>query len=153
MDVDRLGQSLVEQLVRHGLVTDLADVFALPDKREQLLALERMGDKSVQSLLDAVQNAKTSRRFDQLLTALGIPLVGSVAARLVAEKYGDLSNLLAQDTEQLKAELESIDGIGTKMAESVASYFGDPDQRAMLEKMLALGVVAKQPVKAARVEG
>ncbi|MCB9633789.1 MAG: NAD-dependent DNA ligase LigA [Sandaracinus sp.] len=153
MDVDRLGQSLVEQLVRHGLVTDLADVFALPDKREQLLALERMGDKSVQSLLDAVQNAKTSRRFDQLLTALGIPLVGSVAARLVAEKYGDLSNLLAQDTEQLKAELESIDGIGTKMAESVASYFGDPDQRAMLEKMLALGVVAKQPMKAARAEG
>lgn len=153
MDVDRLGQSLVEQLVREGLVTDLADVFALPAKRDRLLGLERMGDKSVQSLVDAIENAKASRRFDQLLTALGIPLVGSVAAKLVAERYGDLRGLLDRDPSEVRQELETIDGIGAKMAESVARFLADPDVREMLEKMLALGVVAKQPMKAARAEG
>src|SRR5690606_31366168 len=127
--------------------TDLADIFALPDKRREVLALERMGDKSVQSLVDAIENAKTSRRFDQLLTALGIPLVGSVAAKLVAERYGDLANLLAQEPEQIRVDLTSIDGIGAKMADSVARFLADPSTRAMLDKMLALGVVAKQPEK------
>lgn len=153
MDVDRLGQSLVEQLVREGLVHDLADVFSLPAHRDRLLGLERMGEKSAQSLIEAIEAAKTSRRFDQLLTALGIPLVGSVAAKLVAERYGDLRALLDRDPAEVRAELETVDGIGAKMAQSVASYLGDPVVRAMLEKMLSLGVVTVQPKKAARIEG
>ncbi|MBX3247200.1 MAG: NAD-dependent DNA ligase LigA [Myxococcales bacterium] len=152
MDIDRLGRSLIGQLVASKLVTDLADVFALPAKRDQLVGLERMGEKSVQGIVDAIERARTGRTFDRLLTALGIPLVGSVAAKLVADRFGDLRRLLDASSEELRA-LESIDGIGAKMAESVARFLEDPDQRAMLEKMLALGVVARQPEKAPKVEG
>lgn len=147
MDIDRLGKSLIEQLVDRGLVRDLADVFTLPAKRDELLKLERMGDKSVDNLIASIEEARTGRTFDRLLTGLGIPLVGSVAAKLIADRYGDLEHLLAKDPEELRQELESMDGIGEKMAESVVSFLTDERQRAMLQKLLDLGVVARAPAK------
>lgn len=153
MDIDGLGKSLVEQLVGTGLVEDLADVFALPAKREALLGLERMGEKSVDGLIAAIEEAKVGRPFSRLLTALGIPLVGSVAARLVAEKYGDLRTLLDTPAEQITEELAAIHGIGDKIAQSVAAFVADPDQRAMLEKMLELGVKAEEPRRVKVVGG
>ncbi|HJK91039.1 MAG TPA: NAD-dependent DNA ligase LigA [Polyangiaceae bacterium LLY-WYZ-15_(1-7)] len=152
MDIDRLGKSLVEQLVDAGLVQDFADVFALKEKREALLELERMGEKSVDKVLEAIEDAREGRTFDRLLTGLGIPLVGTVAAKLIAEKYGDLRHMLDAETEAMKEELAAIHGIGEKMAESVAAFFADESQRAMLEKMLVLGVKAEQPRKE-KVEG
>ncbi|MBO6933660.1 MAG: NAD-dependent DNA ligase LigA [Deltaproteobacteria bacterium] len=145
MDIDGLGKSLVEQLVDVGLVEDLADIFALPTQRDALLGLERMGEKSVDRLIVTIDEARAGRPFSRLLTALGIPLVGSVAARLIAEKYGNLRTLLDAPREPMVEELAAIHGIGEKIGKSVADFVGDPDQRAMLEKMLALGVKAEEP--------
>ncbi len=153
MDVDSVGRSLVEQLVDAGIVTDLADVFALPDKRDAMLELERMGAKSVDNVIASVETARTSRTFDRLLTGVGIPLVGSVAAKLIADRYGNLRALLDADPAEVETELAAIHGIGDKMGASVAAFLRDPDQRAMLEKLLSLGVKAEQPVKQAKTEG
>jgi DNA ligase (NAD+) len=153
MDVDGLGRVLVEQLVRTGLVKDLADVFALPARRTELLGLERMGEKSVDNLIAAVEAARTGRTLAQLLTGLGIPLVGAVAARTIAERYRSVRALLDTPPEQVRSELAEIHGIGPKIAESVAAWLADPDGRALLEKLLRLGVKAEQPAPQAPVHG
>jgi DNA ligase (NAD+) len=153
MDIDGLGKSLIEQLVTKGLIRDLADVFALPQKREALLELERMAKKSADNLLESIERARTSRGFERLLTGLGIPLVGTVAARVLAERYGDLPHLLAKDTPTLRAELSEIAGIGPKIAESVASYLAAPDSRAVLEKLVALKVETHTRPRQAVVQG
>lgn len=147
MDIDNLGKSLIEQLVEKKLVTDLADVFALTEKEKDLLKLERMGKKSVEKLIKSIEGARKTRGFDRLITGLGIPLVGSVAAKLIAEKYGDLKTVLGKDEKTLRKELDAIDGIGEKMAQSFAGFFAHPGQREMLTKLLELGVVAKQAAK------
>ncbi|MDB4985549.1 MAG: ligase, NAD-dependent, partial [Myxococcaceae bacterium] len=143
MDVDGLGRALIEQLVDANVLGSLADVFALDKQRDAILALERVGDKSVDNLLASIERARTGRSFDRLLTALGIPLVGTVAARLVAEKYGNLATLLARDPAEVETALGEIAGIGPKIASSVASYLKDPVQRATLERLLQLGVRAE----------
>jgi DNA ligase (NAD+) len=143
MDVDGLGRALIEQLVEARILRSLADVFALAAHRDALLELERVGEKSVDNLLASIERARTGRSFDRLLTALGVPLVGSVAARLVAERYGDLATLLARDPAEVEQELSSIGGIGPKIASSVAAYIADPTQRATLERLLELGVQAQ----------
>jgi DNA ligase (NAD+) len=152
MDVDGLGKSLIEQLVETGLVRDLADIFALDQKREQLLGLERMAKKSVDNLLASVETARTGRTLERLIVALGIPLVGSVAAALVAHHVRSLKNLLARSPEELVAELGELDGIGPKIAESIANFLRDPSQRAMLQKLLDLGVHAESD-RPERVQG
>ncbi len=151
MDVDRLGISLIDQLVEHGLAHDVADIFALPTKRSELLALPRMGEKSCENLLASVEIAKTSRTFSQVLTALGIPLLGTVAASAVAERYRNLRALLDVSAEELTRELSEIHGIGPKLAASLVTYLGDRHNRAVAEKLLALGVIAQEPERTSRV--
>jgi DNA ligase (NAD+) len=143
MDIDGLGHSLIEQLVDDGLITSLADVFALPARREELLELERMAARSVDNLLSSIARARTGRSFDRLLTALGIPLVGTVAARLIAQRYGNLATLLAREPADIERDLAEIAGIGPKIASSVASYVGLPEQRAVLARLIELGVQAE----------
>lgn len=145
MDVDGFGKVLIEQVVDRGLVEDVADVFALPERRDALLALDRVGEKTVDNLVASIEDARTGRTFERLLTALGIPLVGSVAARLVAERYRDLRTLLDTPPEEVRETLADAHGIGPKIADAVADHLADPHQRAVMEKLLSLGVVAEQP--------
>ncbi|MBN1653517.1 MAG: NAD-dependent DNA ligase LigA, partial [Deltaproteobacteria bacterium] len=140
MDIDHLGRALVEQLVDHGFIRDIADVFLLPDKRSELLELERMGEKSVDNLITAIEQARGERSFQQLLTALGIPLVGAVAAGIVAKKYRSLDRLLKVPDDELREALAEMHGIGPKIAESIAGFLADPKQRRVLEKLVELGV-------------
>jgi DNA ligase (NAD+) len=152
MDIDRLGWSLIDQLVAEGLVHDVADLFALPAQRERLLALPRMGEKSCDNLLAGIEAAKRGRTFSQLLTGLGIPLLGTVAAKLVAERYRNLQSLLDTPADTLRSELADMHGIGPKIVESLSVYFESPEQRAVAQKLLALGVVAEEPQRIAAVE-
>jgi DNA ligase (NAD+) len=145
MDVDRLGRALVDQLVDHGLLRDVADIFALPARRQELLELERMAEKSVDNVLEGIESARTGRTFVALLTGLGIPLVGAVAARLIAERYRNLHALLARDPAEIEADLAQIRGIGPKIGSSLARFMADAANRAMLEKLLALGVQLAEP--------
>ena len=106
-----------------------------------------MAEKSADRLLDAIETARTNRGFAQLITGLGIPLVGTVAAQTIAEKYQDLGTILGLDHETLRAELGEMYGIGPKIASSVAAYFADRNACAVLNKLQALGVIAKPAEK------
>ncbi|QQR91505.1 MAG: NAD-dependent DNA ligase LigA [Myxococcales bacterium] len=143
MNIEGLGKSLVEQLVDAKLVQSIADIFVLPIKSAELLKLERMGEKSAHKLIASIEDAKTNRSFAQLLTALGIPLVGGVAAKLIAESYPTLQALLDASPQELEQTLGSMHGIGPKIAASVASFFSDTEQRDTLKKLLDAGLKSK----------
>lgn len=145
MDISHLGHSLIEQLVTTGLVKDLADLFALREHRAELIALDRMAEKSVDNVLASVDTARTGRTLSRLLTGLGIPLVGVVAARLIAKKYGDLAAMLDLDPAIVRSDLGDIHGIGPKIADSVADFLAAPAPRAVMKRMLALGVSTAEP--------
>ena len=151
MDIGRLGKVLVEQLVDHRLVQDLADIFRLHEERTSMIALVRMAEKSVDNVLAAVEGARTSRSMTRLLTGLGIPLVGATVAALITEKYSDIDMLLEADSHTLRDDLAAIHGVGPKIAESVADYFADEYHRAVLVKMQELGLRTVAIQKVAKV--
>jgi DNA ligase (NAD+) len=143
MDIEGLGEALADQLLRSGLVQDLADVFYLT--REQLLGLERMGEKSAQKLLDNVDASKT-RPLSRILFALGIRHVGSEVAQLLADHFGSIDALAEASVD----DLSSIPTIGRRIAESVYEYFHDETNLALIEKMKAAGVRMVGEAPAAR---
>jgi DNA ligase (NAD+) len=133
LDVEGLGEKLVDQLVEKGLVRRLSDVFAL--ERETLAGLERMGEKSAENLCAGVEKARrtTLARF---LVALGIPHVGETVAELLAGRFGDLDPLMSASRETL----EETPGIGPTIAESIVSFFADEKNRAEVARLRELGV-------------
>lgn len=144
MDIERLGTSLIEQLVDSGLVGGFADLYRL--RIEDLTTLERMGDKSAQNVLEGIETSKT-RPLWRLLAALGIRHVGSQSAQILAEHFGVFEALRAAGQD----ELEVIDQIGPVMAESICAYFRDPRHQAAVDDLLAVGV--KPQVEARRQDG
>lgn len=143
MDIDGLGESLVDQLVDGGLIGDVADLYDLDVPR--VAALERMGDKSAQNLIDAIAGSK-ERPLERLITGVGIEHVGQVAARQLAEAAGELATLLGWTPEEIETRVGAIAGFGPKMVESVKGFMADPTSRALLEKLRLRGVSRRQPV-------
>ena len=150
MDVDHLGISLVEHLVDTGLVRDVADLYALTPQK--IAALERMGDKSAQNVHDSIQRSK-SRTLDRLLCGLGIPQIGQVAAKQLAEEAHTLERVLAWSEAEVREHVDAIRGFGPKMVESVVQFLLDPEQRRLLMKLHELGVGAPQPIAVVAAEG
>ncbi|HLK36172.1 MAG TPA: NAD-dependent DNA ligase LigA [Polyangiaceae bacterium] len=142
MDVDHLGTALVDQLVERRLVRDVADLYTLTT--EQIAGLERMAEKSAQNVHSAIQRSR-ERTLDRLLCGLGIPQVGQVAARQLAEEAGTLERLLSWSPEEAREHVDAIRGFGPKMAESVVEFLHDPEQRALMAKLVDLGVGRPQP--------
>jgi DNA ligase (NAD+) len=137
MDVDHLGIALVEQLVDKGIVRDVADLYVLT--AEEVASLERMGEKSAKNVIDSIE-ASRSRTLDRLLCGLGIPQIGQVAAKQLAEAAGSLRAILAWSPEELRERVDDIRGFGPKMVESVALFFQDEEQRKVMGKLLERGV-------------
>ncbi len=133
MDIDGLGESLVEQLVDVGLVRNPADLYQLD--RDDLLRLERMGDKSAANLLKGIEQSR-QRPFECLLLGLGIRHVGKGAAIVLANEFKDIDALMEADAPQL----ESIRDIGPVVAHSVVGYFQDPQARTTVEALRKAGV-------------
>jgi DNA ligase (NAD+) len=133
LDVEGLGEKLIEQLVEQGLVTRVSDVFGLD--RESLLGLERMGEKSVENLLQNLERARRTS-LPRFLIALGMRHVGEGVAELLAGHFGDLDPLVAASQE----ELEAIDGVGPTIAESVARFLADARNAAEVKRLRDLGV-------------
>ncbi|SFP32818.1 NAD-dependent DNA ligase LigA [Salibacterium halotolerans] len=133
MDIDGLGEKVIQQLFSHNLVTGIADLYKL--EREELLKLERMGEKSVQNLLDAVEASKANS-LEKLVFGLGIRFVGAKAARTLAEEFRTMDNLRGTDTENLLA----VNEIGDKMAEAVVRYFDMPEVNELVDELQHLGL-------------
>jgi DNA ligase (NAD+) len=133
MDIEGLGPALVDQLVERGLVEDVSDLYSLT--HEQLAGLERMADKSAQNVLDATETSK-SRPLARLLFGLGIRLVGATVAHTLATRFGSLDALRAASVE----ELSTTEGIGPKIAESVAAYMARPETKRIIERLRRAGV-------------
>lgn len=143
MDIERLGVSLIEQLVDRGLVQGFADLYRL--RKEDLAALQRMGEKSAQNVLDGIEDSKT-RPLWRFLAALGIRHVGGQSAQVLAEHFGSLAAL----REASREELEAIDQIGPVMAESIYGYLHEPRHQAVIDDLLAAGVQPQAEAARAR---
>ena len=150
MDIGHLGESLVEQLVDKKIVRDVADLYTLTT--DQVASLERMGKKSAENVVKGITASK-SRTLDRLLCGLGIPLVGQVAARQLAEEVVELSHLVSWSEAELREHLEHVRGFGPTMVDSVVEFTKDPDQHKLLRKLLELGVSTPQPLPEAPKEG
>lgn len=133
MDIDGIGQETIELLYNEGLVKNVADLYDL--RKEQLMALDRMADKSAQRILDGLEKSKTVP-FERVLFALGIRFVGETVAKILAQKLHSIDNIQAQSIEQLK----EIDEIGDKIAESIVEWFSLPEHRELIEKLKSKGL-------------
>ncbi len=135
MDIEGLGEAVVEQLVQLGLVKDPADLYTLGQHREELLELDRWGEKSVQNLLDGIDRS-TRQPFHRVLFALGIRHVGSTVARVLADHFASLEGLQHATAEQL----QDISAVGPKIANSIVAFFSDKHNRALIRKLQKAGV-------------
>jgi DNA ligase (NAD+) len=136
MDIRGLGEKIVALLVDKRIVTDLADLYTL--KPEDLASLERMGEKSARNIREAIEKSK-KRPLGALINALGIRNVGERTANDLAEKFRSLA-LLAETAVQRTYELESMDGIGPVIAESLRVFFSEPHNARMIERLREAGV-------------
>jgi DNA ligase (NAD+) len=146
MDIERLGVALIEQLIEAGLVKSFADIYRL--KKEDLMALERMGEKSARNVLDGIEASKT-RPLWRFLAALGIRHVGGQSAEILAEHFGSLDAIRSASQE----ELQAVDQVGPVMAESVCRYFQNPRHRMVIDDLLAAGVRPQSPAPKKRTGG
>ncbi|MFH1390352.1 MAG: NAD-dependent DNA ligase LigA [Candidatus Margulisiibacteriota bacterium] len=133
MDIEHAGPALVDQLVEKKLIADAADLYTLT--KEDILKLERMGEKSAQNVIDSIQGS-LSRPFDRLIYALGIRLVGRRTAQILADNYESLDELAEASAE----ELAKVHEIGPKVAEGIVVFFKEKENRHLIEKLKKAGV-------------
>ncbi len=137
MDINGLGESLVEQLVDSGLVKNPAELYSL--QKNEVLGLERMGEKSADNLIQGLIDSKT-RPFEKVLFGLGIRHVGKGAATLLAKEFKNIDALMAADI----LSLEAIHDMGPIVGKTVVEYFHSPDARMVIEKLRETGVNFEQ---------
>ncbi len=145
MDIEGLGPAIIDQLVDKGLVRSLPDLYALT--LDQLLELERMGEKSAQNLLDGIEASK-DRGLARVLTGLAVRHVGERNARLLAEEFGSVNELIKANAERLA----QVSGIGAVVAESVHEFFHSESGRKTIEALRGHGVKLAEKAKPARKE-
>ncbi|WP_088053286.1 NAD-dependent DNA ligase LigA [Virgibacillus dakarensis] len=133
MNIDGLGEKVIIQLFQEKLIHTIADIYRL--KRDELLNLERMGEKSVDNLLQAIEASKTNS-LERLLFGLGIRFVGAKAAKTLAEQFETMEKLQHATLDDLIA----VDEIGEKMADSIVQYFSEEEVMDLLKELSGLGV-------------
>ena len=133
MNIEGLGEKVVTQLCDRGLVRNVADLYIL--EKDQLLSLERMGQKSVNRLLKAIEKSKQNS-LERLLFGLGIRFIGMKGAKILAQHFRSMENVMKAKLEDLLV----IEEIGPKMAESVVAYFDQPENQQIIERLQQAGV-------------
>ncbi len=150
MDIEGMGSVLADQLVDRNFIKDISDIYTL--SKQDVLQIERMGEKSAQNLMQAIENSK-NRDFSRVIFALGIPHVGSRTARTLEEHFADIDELMNAGME----ELENIPEIGGIMARSIYNFFRDPRNRKITESLRRAGVnlesKSRPAVKSSKLKG
>ncbi len=134
LDIHGLGQSWIETFVDKGIVKDFADLFLL--KKQDIIHLDRMGDKLAENMINAIAEAKERASLDKFISALGIRLVGEQTANTLAKEFKTLDNLSNASIEQLI----QIKDIGKEVAASIYSFFRTPENKALLNKFKDIGL-------------
>jgi DNA ligase (NAD+) len=138
MDIDGLGVKLIDQLVDKGLIKDVADIYYI--KKEQLIALERMADKSAQNIINAIEASKTKPLL-KFLYALGIRQVGETTAEDLARSFTRLDDFFHLSEENLR----EVEGIGPEVSASVYQFFRDKKNEESIERLKKAGVTVIEP--------
>jgi DNA ligase (NAD+) len=128
MNIDGMGDALVTQLTERGLVKNVADIYKLT--KENLLSLERMGEKSAQNILHEIEGSK-KLPLERVIYGLGIRFVGERTAQFLAEHFGSMEALQQARVE----ELQNVDEVGPRIAESIAEFFSIPANRKLVERL------------------
>jgi len=136
MNIEGMGDALVNQLVETGLVKDVADIYDLTD--ENLLTLERMGKKSAQNILDEIENSK-KLPLERVIYGLGIRFVGERTAQFLAEAFGSMDALMNASEE----ELQQVNEIGPRVSASIREFFDEPKNVALVERLREAGLTFK----------
>jgi DNA ligase (NAD+) len=150
LDIDHLGESLIEQLISSKLIKNVADLYELTVP--QIEALERMGKKSAENVVHSIAKSR-GQPLERLLTGLGIEHVGQVAARQLAETAETLENLLSWTPADVVEQVTQISGFGPKMVESLRRFLENEDNRRLLERLSRLEVSRAQPKARAAATG
>ncbi len=128
MEIEGLGESLVDLFVEKGFIESISDIYLLKNKKQELVKIERLGEKSISNLLEAIEKSKT-RPFGKVLYSLGIRFVGSGAAQKLANHFKNIINLIKAS----KDEIEETDEIGPSISESLIKYFSDKRNIDLIE--------------------
>jgi DNA ligase (NAD+) len=128
MNIDGMGDALVAQLTERGLVKNVADIYKLT--KADLLSLERMGEKSAQNILDEIEGSK-KLPLERVIYGLGIRFVGERTAQFLAEHFGSMEALEQATVE----ELQNVDEVGPRIAESIAEFFSIPANRKLVDRL------------------
>lgn len=137
MEIDTLGERRVDQLHKAGLLNSIVDIYKLKEQKEALMKLEKMGEKSAEKLITAIENSK-NMPLDRFVFALGIRHVGAKTSQVLAEHFKSLDAIMASDYDSLI----TVDEIGDIIAKSIVSYFSIEDNVTMVQELRALGVKA-----------
>ena len=135
MNIDGLGEQIIEDFYNMGLIKDIPDIYTLSKDKEDLIELEGFGNKSVSNLLISIENSKNNS-LERLLNGLGISGVGVKSAKLLASRYGTMRNLMNASVE----ELVKIKDIGNVLAENISNYFDNPANRILISRLEELGL-------------
>lgn len=135
MNIDGLGEQIIEDFYNMGLIKDIPDIYTLSKDKEDLIELEGFGNKSVSNLLISIENSKNNS-LERLLNGLGISGVGVKSAKLLASRYGTMRNLMNASAE----ELVKIKDIGNVLAENISNYFDNPANRILISRLEELGL-------------
>lgn len=135
MNIIGLGERIIERFLELGFIKDITDIYNLKNFRQDIAGLEKMGEKSVENLLNSIEESK-KRDYSKTLYALGIPYVGKFLGNLLAEKSKNIETLMNMTEE----ELLMIDGVGEKVAKSVYSFMREPVNIEIIEKLKNAGV-------------
>ncbi len=142
MDIEGLGEAVVDQLVSLGFVQNYADLYELHRKQEALVDLDRWGEKSVENLLEAIEESK-ERPFSRLLFALGIRHVGTSVAQLIVDRFQSMEALRNATFE----ELQSVQGIGPRIAESITRFLEDKHNKRIIDRLAKSGLTLEEKKK------
>ncbi len=146
-DIEGIGEEIVYRFFELGLVKTFADIFYLSNRRNELIELDRFGEKSVDNLLASIDSA---RRIDywRFINSLSVKYVGEQTARVLATTFQPLDRLMNASAE----ELVEAEGVGEVVANSIVAYFADPVKRKRVEDLVAAGVEIAYPVTSAKIE-
>jgi DNA ligase (NAD+) len=141
MNIDNLGESVIEQFIANGLIKSAADLYYL--KKEDIAGLDRLGEKSAQNIINAIDKSREAG-LEKLLCGLGIRHIGEKAAQSIAARFGNIQAVMDASVDHLLA----VDDIGVESAESVVNFFSGEHVKALVNRLLDAGVSGESKEKA-----